>query len=149
MHHFVGIVFKCSGTDGHGSLLHKNTAAEKVRIIINKLLDYRATQVARLESDPNLQIGDVTTVNLTMLRGGIQDNVVPPEMTIGFDIRLAIDVDQDVFYQMVKPYNLALKTSCDAIIFIFPAQRLLYGSRRWCRVVIYCKGTAYTSNEIR
>lgn len=37
--------FKCSGTSGHGSLLHENTAAEKFRYIMNKFLDYREHEV--------------------------------------------------------------------------------------------------------
>lgn len=37
--------------------------------------------------------GDVTTVNLTKIEGGCQTNVVPPEFSVTFDIRLAIDVD--------------------------------------------------------
>lgn len=111
----LGAVFKCSGTTGHGSLLHSNTAAEKARIVMNRLLDYRATQVSRLESDPSLRIGDVTTVNLTTIHGGVQDNVVPPEINVGFDMRLSIDLDRHAFYEMVGggSYLPTLETTTD------------------------------------
>jgi aminoacylase len=42
-------------------------------------------------------LGDVTTVNLTILKGGQQFNVVPPEAEAGFDIRIAPTVDLDAF----------------------------------------------------
>lgn len=91
------IFFKISGTTGHGSLLHKNTAGEKLQYIVNKMMGLRATEVLRLENNPNLKVGDVTTVNLTRLNGGVQTNVVPALLTVGFDVRLAINVDHVAF----------------------------------------------------
>lgn len=93
----TGLKFNVSGTTGHGSLLHKNTAGEKVGYILNKFLEFRAGEVKKLESNPDLTIGDVTTVNLTILEGGVQTNVVPNLMKISFDVRLAIDVSHSEF----------------------------------------------------
>ncbi|ESO83653.1 hypothetical protein LOTGIDRAFT_197114 [Lottia gigantea] len=76
------------GAPGHGSTFIKNTAADKFNKIVNKFLDLRAEQEKRLESDPNLRLGDVTSVNLTMVEGGVQVNVVPAEMTACFDVRI-------------------------------------------------------------
>lgn len=101
--------FECYGTSGHGSLLHKDTAAEKVRYIMDRLLDYRQTQVDILENNPELVTGDVTTVNMTRISGGVQTNVVPPVMTIVFDMRLAVDVDHEEFENMVKSRNFSIK----------------------------------------
>lgn len=89
--------FTCNGTSGHGSLLHKNTAGEKIRRMIDYLMDFREEEVQRLNDHPEWCVADVTTVNLTVIRGGVQTNVVPPEMTVGFDIRLALDVDHEEF----------------------------------------------------
>lgn len=90
--------FRCSGQGGHGSLLHRGTAGEKVRYVIDRMMDRRALEVARLDAGAGrLLVGDVTTVNLTVISGGVQTNVVPPEMTVGFDIRLALDVDHAQF----------------------------------------------------
>jgi len=41
-----------------------------------------------------MDIGEVTSVNMTMLDGGCQLNVVPPELSAGFDVRLAVDTDR-------------------------------------------------------
>lgn len=98
---FTGVYFKCSGNAGHGSLLLKNTAGEKVNYLIGKFMEFRANEVQRLENNPELTIGDVTTVNLTMMEGGVQSNVVPPLLTVVFDVRLALDVDLKAFESKV------------------------------------------------
>lgn len=64
-------------------------------------MDFRDVEEEKLENNLNLRIGDVTTVNLTMLSGGVQNNVVPGEMSVVFDIRLSVDVDHNDFEQMV------------------------------------------------
>lgn len=69
--------------------------------IINKLNEFRSNEVAKLANSPELSVGDVTSVNLTMLSGGVQINVIPPEATLGFDIRLAIDMDHEAFEEQV------------------------------------------------
>lgn len=66
------IEFLCHGTAGHGSLLLKKTAGEKLHYIVDKLMNFRKGEEAKLESNPKLTIGDVTTVNLTILKGGTQ-----------------------------------------------------------------------------
>ncbi|XP_055714094.1 aminoacylase-1-like [Phlebotomus papatasi] len=98
------VYFKCSGTPGHGSLLHKNTAGEGVRKILDKMMDFREKEAQRLENNPDLLIGDVTTVNLTRIFGGVQSNVVPPLLTIGFDVRIALDVNLEDFHQQLKDW---------------------------------------------
>lgn len=106
-----GIHFKCSGTTGHGSLLLKDTAGEKIRYIVDKFLDLRKHEVEKLENNPEFSIGDVTTVNLTILKGGVQSNVVPPLLTAVFDVRLAIDVDHAQFEETVFE-KIDRKTNC-------------------------------------
>ncbi|XP_030380038.1 aminoacylase-1-like [Scaptodrosophila lebanonensis] len=91
------IHFKISGTAGHGSLLLPKTAGEKLSYILDKMMALRKVQEARLQSNPKLTIGDVTTINLTRIGGGVQSNVVPPLLTICFDVRLALDVDHQQF----------------------------------------------------
>ncbi|CAG9135737.1 unnamed protein product [Plutella xylostella] len=91
-----------TGKSGHGSLLHDNTPGEKIRYIIDKFSDLRAEYKKRLDENKDLTIGDVTTINLTKLRGGVQSNVVPEKMTVTFDIRLAIDVDHKEFEDMIQ-----------------------------------------------
>jgi len=95
---------RCHGNPGHGSRFIENNAAEKVRKIINSFLDFRGQQEKKLKSSGCLTLGDVTTVNLTMLQGGIAYNVVPNEMSAGFDIRIAPTVDLAEFEQQIKAW---------------------------------------------
>lgn len=95
------VEFVCYGQSGHGSLFLKNTPGKKIQFLINKFMNFRDVEEQKLENNSNLQIGDVTTVNLTMLNGGVQNNVVPGEMSVVFDIRLAVDIDHNEFEQMV------------------------------------------------
>lgn len=83
-------------------MLLENTAGEKLRHILDRMMDYRAEQEAKLKNDPKLSVGDVTTVNLTIIKGGLQSNIVPSTLTALFDCRLAIDVDHNKFEEMVS-----------------------------------------------
>lgn len=92
----------CEGQAGHGSLVQETiSTGEKVQYMINKLMDLRKSEAEKLKQNPKLKMGDVTAINLTMMKGGVQLNVVPAEMSITFDIRLAIDVDHNDFEQQV------------------------------------------------
>lgn len=88
----IDLQIKCTGTPGHGSLLHENTAGEKLHYIINKFMNWREHEKLRMKSC-KLTSGDITSINLTMVNGGCQINVVPPELTVCFDVRLSIAVD--------------------------------------------------------
>lgn len=59
--------------------------------VTNKILEWRTSEKNKLSQ--GLDIGQVTSVNMTILNGGCQLNVVPPELFAGFDVRLAIDAD--------------------------------------------------------
>lgn len=50
----------------------------------------------RLNTSECLTLGDVTTVNLTMLKGGVAYNVIPSEMDITFDLRIPPTVNLQV-----------------------------------------------------
>ncbi|XP_034488738.1 aminoacylase-1-like [Drosophila innubila] len=95
---------KFGGTAGHGSLLLPNTAGEKLNYVVNKMMEFRASQVKRLEEDPTIDIGDVTTVNLTQAGGGVQNNVVPPLLEVVFDIRVAITLDLAEFEKQIRDW---------------------------------------------
>lgn len=69
---------------------------------------FREHESKRLESNPLFSIGDVTTVNLTTIKGGVQSNVIPPFMDACFDIRLAITVDHKDFEKQVNKENYLL-----------------------------------------
>ena len=114
-----------SGPTGHGSRLITNTATEKLMRVINRLMEFRATQVALLDTvkqhEPGCdhavqtkhQLGDVTTVNLTMLKAGVTAdggktysiNVVPMRAEAGFDIRVPPSVPLDEFEAKLKEWT--------------------------------------------
>jgi len=67
-------------------------------------MEFRKSQVEKLANDSSLEIGDVTTVNLTQLRGGVQSNVVPPVLEAVFDIRIAVTVDIPAFEKQIRDW---------------------------------------------
>lgn len=48
--------------------------------------------------------GNVTTINLTILKGGLANNVVPPEMRATVDMRNSIQTDLNKVVQQVSEY---------------------------------------------
>ena len=77
----------CPGSPGHGSRFLENTAGEKAVKIMDRFMQFRSEQQAKLESDPQLTLGDVTSVNLTLMEGGVQVNVVPDKFSLSYDMR--------------------------------------------------------------
>ena len=73
---------------------------------MNKLLGYREEQKKIYEADESLNLGDVTTVNLTYMAGGVQMNVVPNEFTVGFDIRITPTTNMAEFEAQVSPLTM-------------------------------------------
>lgn len=62
-----GVYVHCSGQPGHGSRFLPNTAGEKLHKVINSFLSFRNKEERRLKDNPDLSLGHVTTINLTML----------------------------------------------------------------------------------
>ncbi|XP_070157695.1 aminoacylase-1 [Polyergus mexicanus] len=92
---------RCAGSTGHGSIMLDNTAGEKLRVIIDRFMEFRETEKAKLK-DPKNQLGDVTSVNLTKISGGVQTNVIPAEFYATFDIRITPSVDHEEFEATIK-----------------------------------------------
>lgn len=93
----------CPGEPGHGSTLADNTAGEKLRAVIDRFMDFRASEKEKLK-DPKLRPGDVTSVNLDLVKGGVQVNVLPNELSVGFDIRVSPRTNFDKFENMIKEW---------------------------------------------
>ncbi|XP_054243187.1 aminoacylase-1 [Indicator indicator] len=98
------IKVKCVGSPGHGSRFISNTAAEKMHKVITSFLAFRESEKQRLKSDSSLTLGDVTSLNMTMLEGGVSFNVVPSEMAAGFDIRIPPTVDLKAFEEQLASW---------------------------------------------
>ncbi|KAJ8258323.1 hypothetical protein COCON_G00173350 [Conger conger] len=96
------ITVQCPGSPGHGSRFVENTAAEKLHKIINSFLDFREQEKTRLNTSQCLTLGDVTTVNMTMVKGGVAYNVIPAEMDVTFDIRIPPTVNLQEFEKQIQ-----------------------------------------------
>ena len=120
------LLVKAEGPTGHGSRFIKNTAVEKLLAVCDKALAYRAEQEAELRHSGGCsharakKLGDVTTLNLTMLKAGVamagggEDgqsegrngkkrhdryalNVIPTEAHAGFDVRISPQTPTEEF----------------------------------------------------
>uniref|UniRef100_A0AAY3ZY94 N-acyl-aliphatic-L-amino acid amidohydrolase n=1 Tax=Denticeps clupeoides TaxID=299321 RepID=A0AAY3ZY94_9TELE len=98
----IGLTVRCPGSPGHGSRFVENTAAEKLRSVINSFLDFREKEKHRLNTSECFTLGDVTTVNMTMLNGGVAYNVIPAEMDVSFDMRIPPAVNLQEFEEQIK-----------------------------------------------
>ncbi|XP_062325436.1 aminoacylase-1A-like [Osmerus eperlanus] len=98
------ITVHCPGSPGHGSRFVENTAAEKLRSIINSFLDFREKEKHRLNTSECFTLGDVTTINMTMVKGGMAYNVIPAEMDVSFDLRIPPTVNLQEFEEQIKQW---------------------------------------------
>jgi aminoacylase len=107
-----------TGPTGHGSRLIPDTATEKLMTVVNRLLAFRKTQVELLHDSScrKHELGDVVTVNLTMLRAGVTGdngqtfsvNVIPMTAEAAFDIRIPPSFPLDDFEQKLKDWTADL-----------------------------------------
>uniref|UniRef100_A0A665THG6 N-acyl-aliphatic-L-amino acid amidohydrolase n=1 Tax=Echeneis naucrates TaxID=173247 RepID=A0A665THG6_ECHNA len=98
------ITVHCPGSPGHGSRFVENTAAEKMRQVINSFLNFREKEKTRLNTSECFTLGDVTTVNMTMVKGGVAYNVIPAEMDVSFDLRIPPTVNLQEFEAQIKQW---------------------------------------------
>lgn len=73
-------------------------------------MDYRSKEISKIGEDVSM-MGDVTNINLTMINGGVQTNVVPADIKLIFDIRLAVGLDQDAFESMARKHKVSRNVS--------------------------------------
>lgn len=71
---------------------------------MQKFLNFRKNEEQRLKNNPEFTTGDVTTVNITTINGGIQQNVVPPEIKMSVDVRMAVDIDWKQFEHNISEW---------------------------------------------
>lgn len=115
-----------NGPTGHASLLFPNTAGEKLVYVTDKFMKWRADEMKKLAS--GYPYGRVTSINLTILKGGVQANVVPTDFTATFDIRLSVDVDHAAFERQVSYAMTPQKLKRHCIVLRF--QRSQISKRR-------------------
>lgn len=115
------ITIHCPGSPGHGSRFVENTAAEKLHHIMNCFLDFREKEKHRLNISECLTLGDVTTVNMTMVKGGVAYNVIPAEMDVSFDLRIPPTVNLQEFECKIKNW---CKEAGDGVTYKFAQKHM-------------------------
>uniref|UniRef100_A0A667XX24 N-acyl-aliphatic-L-amino acid amidohydrolase n=1 Tax=Myripristis murdjan TaxID=586833 RepID=A0A667XX24_9TELE len=99
------ITIHCPGSPGHGSRFVENTAAEKLVsfhiLLLNNKIKSRCRHLIHNEC---FTLGDVTTVNMTMVKGGVAYNVIPAEMDVSFDLRIPPTVNLQEFEKQIKQW---------------------------------------------
>lgn len=105
---------RATGATGHASRFVQGAATHKLMAAVQRFLAFREEQEAKLNSHRcNCRLGDVTTLNLTMLRAGVSNdggetfalNVLPTEAEAGFDIRIPPTVPLAEFEERVKEWT--------------------------------------------
>ncbi|KAG5187829.1 hypothetical protein JKP88DRAFT_353573 [Tribonema minus] len=112
------LLVKAEGPTGHGSRFIEGTAMAKLVDVCNKALEFRRAQRAELGHSGGCShaaaktLGDVTTLNLTMLRGGVtldggatySLNVIPTEAQAGFDVRICARTPPSEFRALIDDW---------------------------------------------
>ncbi|CAJ0584244.1 unnamed protein product, partial [Mesorhabditis spiculigera] len=83
------------GNPGHAMEFIENTAMEKMHRFMNSALAFRAKWKKILNDDPTLRLGDVPTLNIPIIQGGVQANVIPDKFVLDFIIRVPPNMDFD------------------------------------------------------
>lgn len=72
---------------GHGSTMPQGTAMERFSRFLALFHEYRAKQQLALANDLN-RLGDIVSVNLTIIQAGTQLNVIPDQIKAMIDMRV-------------------------------------------------------------
>lgn len=113
-----------NGQSGHGSRFFQNTPGEKMTRLLAKINAFRDEEQRKFAKVNYPYYGNITTINLTILRGllfdichllfyqlsksyswlkgGVQYNVIPAEMRATFDMRNSIGTDLNEVKQQVS-----------------------------------------------
>lgn len=115
------IIVKARGPTGHGSRFIADTAVSKLLEVANHAMEFRRAEESKLGYQKEggckhceaKKLGDVTTVNLTMLRAGVSLdegktfslNVIPTLAEAGFDVRVCPQFDMKEFEGMLDTWT--------------------------------------------
>jgi len=128
------------GNTGHALHFIQETAAAKSLKILNAFDQFRNEQIAKLNTLPGgaqLRLGDVHTLNMTMIevliissfiflilhfinqlqldltcsQGGVQPNVIAPEMKITYDLRVSPEGTEKEIEELIENVCIAAATT--------------------------------------
>lgn len=101
------------------------------------MYEFRKNQVDKLKSDPTLEEGDVSCVNLTILNGGVQFNVIPVTFSATFDVRLVPDFDLKAFEKQVCKlrFSVNYETKVRTYLIFAPQCSYMTGAKKLAAVL--------------
>ncbi|KAK3767604.1 hypothetical protein RRG08_003865 [Elysia crispata] len=94
----------CKGQPGHASAFIENTAVKKLHNVLTSCLAFREQQENLFKANPEAGMGAVTSLNVTILEGGVQPNVVPASMSASVDMRITPTVEASEVKAMIKKW---------------------------------------------
>jgi len=121
------LIIRATGNTGHGSRFITDTAPSKIINVANKALAYRAEQEKLFYGHDDhgcahakaKKLGEVCTVNLTMLQSGVGSdgawalNVIPSEAQAGFDCRIPPSLKLSDFRALLDEWTVEEGVSWD------------------------------------
>lgn len=111
------ILAETTGVTGHGSQLFKETAVDRLLKFLHYFVDMRNKELEKL---PNAKLGDVTSVNINMIKSGAfssdgsswQTNIIPSSAQAAIDIRITPNVDiskfENDFVSLAQKLNIKI-----------------------------------------
>lgn len=88
----IGVEITCSESKSSG---------EQIAFMIKKFMEFRDEEIKKMENDSNLELGDVTTVNMTILNGDNRPSANGTPFKAVFDIRISVTLDTEKFEKQV------------------------------------------------
>jgi aminoacylase len=121
---------KSKGPTGHGSRLFEHTAVDKLLKCLKHFMQLRDDEFNKLKTNKHLTLGDVITVNITMLKSGVwgddycskfQTNIIPPDAEAAIDCRIPPTVNLEEFEKQTNEWckdvhrTFLQKTMCHCV----------------------------------
>ena len=97
--HLLWAAITFTGNTGHGSMFIGDTAVAKMVKFLQRVLEYRDEQENK--QSECVTVSEVNTLNIGMIQGGVQPNVVPSELKVTIDCRIKHEEDFEEFKDML------------------------------------------------
>jgi aminoacylase len=65
-----------------------------------------------------LNLGDFTSINVTIIEGGVHANIVPPEFKVTVDTQLSLDVDHEEFESILRRWCVESGPEMDFVFLV-------------------------------
>ncbi|KAI9204662.1 uncharacterized protein BJ171DRAFT_505046 [Polychytrium aggregatum] len=134
------ITLTAKGSAGHGSQFIEPNATARLIRVLNKFLALRESEQRRLALGLKLDgskytLGDVTSVNVTMLNAGVQANVVPEVAKASVDVRVAPTVNLVEFKKLIRGWCDEEEIELTGMMPDFSGSTAADSSNKWWNVL--------------